>query len=113
MFPSLASFALGAALLVAVADQVPTLDVEPGCRAAAKMGDSLDSALRQCMADETDARAELEQDWTQYALALRERCLATTRSGGSPSYVEVLVCMQMGRDAAEMEKSSTGRREGN
>ena len=112
MFPSLASLALDAALLVAVADQLPVLDVEPGCRAAAKVGDSLDSGLRQCMADETDARAELVQDWTQYAPALRERCLATTRSGGSPSYVEVLVCMQMGRDAAEMEKSSTGQREG-
>ena len=113
MFPSLASLALGAGLLVVVVDKVPTLDVEPGCRAAAKMGDSLDATLRQCMADETSARTELEQGWAQYSVALRERCVATTRSGGSPSYVEVLVCLQMGRDAAEMEKSSTGRREGN
>ncbi len=112
MFPALASLALGAALLVAVVDKVPTLDVEPGCRAAAKMGDSLDATLRQCMADETSARTELEKDWTQYSVALRERCVATTRSGGGPSYVEVLVCLQMGRDAAEMEKSSTGRRQG-
>jgi hypothetical protein len=110
MLPSLSSLALGATLLVAVADRVPNLDVEPGCRAAAKMGDNLDSSLRQCMADEKSARDELEKQWVQFTPALRERCVATTRTGGDPSYVEVLVCLQMGRDADKMEKSATGRR---
>jgi hypothetical protein len=105
MLPSLASLALGATILMTVADRVPRLDVEPGCRAAAKMGDNLDSTFRNCMADEDSARAELEKQWLQFAVALRERCLATTRSGGSPSYVEVLVCLQMGRDADQMEKT--------
>jgi hypothetical protein len=110
MLPSLSSLALGATLLVAVVDRVPNLDVEPGCRAAAKMGEHLDSSLRQCMADENEARAELEKTWAQFTVALRERCVATTRSGGDPSYVEVLVCLQMGRDADKMERSATGRR---
>ena len=35
-------------------------------------------------------------------MALRERCVTTTETGGDPSYVEVLVCLQMGRDAAQM-----------
>jgi hypothetical protein len=113
MFPSLSSLALAATLLLAAADKVPNLDVEPGCRAAAKMGDSVDSALRQCLADEKGARDELEKEWAQFSPELRARCVATTRSGGDPSYVEVLVCMQMGRDAARMEKSSTGRPQGN
>ena len=43
MLPSLSSLALGATLLLAVADKVPNLNVEPGCRAAAKMGDNVDS----------------------------------------------------------------------
>jgi hypothetical protein len=89
--------------------KVPELNVEPGCRAAAKMGDGVDATLRQCLADEKSAREDLEKEWVQYSSALRERCVATTRLGSNPSYVEVLVCMQMGRDAAEMEKSATGR----
>ena len=39
MFPAALVFALGGTLLIA--DGVPALNVEPGCRAAAKMGDSL------------------------------------------------------------------------
>jgi hypothetical protein len=106
MFPPLSSLALGASLLLPIADNVPSLNVEPGCRAAAKMGDSLslDTTLRQCLADEKSARDELDKTWAEFPPALRERCVATTRSGGDPSYVEVLVCMQMGQDAAQMER---------
>jgi hypothetical protein len=99
--------AVGATLLHAVAANIPSLDVESGCRAAAKMGDqlSLDTSLRQCLADERSARVELEKQWMQFPPALRQRCLATTETGGNPSYVEVLVCLQMGRDAAQLDKS--------
>ena len=104
MFPSAVFFALGGALLVA--DGVPNLNIETGCRAAAKMGDrlSLDESLRQCLSDEKSAHSELERQWSQFPLALRQRCVSTTETGGDPSYVEVLVCLQMGVDAAQMEK---------
>jgi predicted acylesterase/phospholipase RssA len=100
MFPSVLLAALGGTLLIA--DGLPALNVESGCRAAAKMGGSLslDTSLRQCLADEKSARDELEKQWTQFSLVLRERCVATTETAGNPSYVEVLVCLQMGRDAA-------------
>ncbi|MGA7485569.1 MAG: hypothetical protein WBW74_01315 [Xanthobacteraceae bacterium] len=109
MSPSAISLALSATLLHAVADSIPTLNVEPSCRAAARMGDqlSLDTSLRQCMADEANARAQLEKQWTRFSPALRQRCLATTETGGGPSYVEVLVCLQMGQDAVQLEKSSS------
>lgn len=114
MLPSAIPLALGATLLHAVADNVPTLNVEPGCRAAAKMGDSLslDATLRQCLADEKSARNQLEKQWTQFSPALRQRCIATTETGGDPSYVEVLVCLQMGQDASEMNKSASDRKQG-
>jgi hypothetical protein len=108
MFPSISSLALGATLLLTVADRVPNLDVEPGCRAAAKLGGNVDSTLRQCIADEKGAREKLEKEWAQFSPALRERCVATTRIGGDPSYVEVLVCLEMGRDAAKMDRSPMG-----
>ena len=78
--------ALGGTLLLVVADNVPSLNVEPACRAAAKMGDSLslDTTLRQCLADEKSARDQLEKEWTQFTPALRQRCVATTQTGGDP-----------------------------
>jgi hypothetical protein len=113
MFPSALLPALAGTLLFIVADDVPTLNVESGCRAAARMGDSLslDATLRQCLADENSARDQLEKQWTQFPPALRQRCLATTETGGDPSYVEVLVCLQMGRDAAQMEDPLGGGRQ--
>jgi hypothetical protein len=114
MFPSLSSLALSSTLVLAIADQVPTLNVEPGCRAAARMGNSLslDTSLRQCLVDERGAREELEKEWTQFSPALRQRCVATTQSGGDASYVEVLVCLQMGHEAAKLDDTTTGRRLG-
>jgi hypothetical protein len=90
MFPSASLLALAGTLLLTVADKVPALDVESSCRAAAKMGDrlSLDATLKQCL-----------------------RCVTTTETGGDPSYVEVLVCLQMGRDAAQMEDPLVGGRQ--
>jgi hypothetical protein len=113
MFPSALLLALGGSLLSPVADKVPALDIESSCRAAAKMGDSLslDATLRQCLADEKSARDALEKQWTQFPAALRQRCVTTTDTGGDPSYVEVLVCLQMGRDAAQMEDPLGGGRQ--
>jgi hypothetical protein len=66
--------------------------------------------LRQCLADERGARSQLERQWAQFPPALRQRCLATTETGGNPSYVEVLVCLQMGQDAAQLDEPSSGRK---
>src|SRR5262249_7804963 len=72
---------------------------------------SLDATLRQCLADENSARDQLENQWTQFPPALPQPCLVTTETGGDPSYVEVLVCLQMGRDAAQMEDPLGGGRQ--
>ncbi|HEY7661996.1 MAG TPA: hypothetical protein VH934_02615 [Xanthobacteraceae bacterium] len=114
MLPSPVPLVLGAALLQWIADDIPTFNVEPGCRAAAKMGDSLslDTSLRQCLADENGARAQLEKQWAQYPQTLRQRCTATAQIGGNPSYVELLVCLQMGRDASQMNRASSGSKPG-
>jgi hypothetical protein len=85
MFPSALSLALGGALLVA--DGVPTLDVEAGCRAAAKMGDSLslDESLRQCLSDEKSARSELDKQWSQFPPALASGVSTPPRPAAIPA----------------------------
>ena len=109
MTPSLLPFALYATLLLPVADGVPPLNVEPSCRAAAKMGDSMDATIQSCLRDEREARAKLEKEWAQFPAGVGARCVATTETGGGASYVEVLVCMEMARDAANLERSQGGR----
>ena len=53
---------LAVSILSAAADTLPKLNVEPSCRAAARMGDSMDAKLQDCMRDEQTARARLEND---------------------------------------------------
>lgn len=100
---------LGGTLLLAVADQVPSLNVEPACRAAAKLGDSLslDTTLRQCLADEKSARDQLEKEWTQFAPALQQRCVATTQTGAIPVMSKSLYACRWGATPAR----STGLRQ--
>jgi hypothetical protein len=109
MPPSLFALAAYATLLLPVSDVVPTLNVEPSCRAAAKMGDSLDATLQSCMRDEREARTKLETEWSQFPADNRARCVATTQTGGTASYVEVLTCLEMARDAAKDEKARGNR----
>ncbi len=76
---------LAVSTLSATADTVPKLNVEPSCRAAARMGDSMDAKLQDCMREEQTARAKLENDWTQFSFqephVMRFNCHANTHPG--------------------------------
>jgi hypothetical protein len=92
--------------LAAGADGVPKLNAEPSCRAAADaaaMG-ALPGAnmrdLASCMRDEDEARDTLSNEWVQFSERDKQRCVSETQTGGSPSYVELLVCLEMIRDAS-------------
>jgi hypothetical protein len=51
------------------------------------------------MAAENDARKSLEKDWPKTPAAERTQCTGTVNVGGSPSYVELLVCLEMMQDS--------------
>ena len=55
-----------------------------------------------CERDENQAYNTLKKQWTGFAAASRERCTMLTRTGGSPSYVELLTCLQTAQDAAKL-----------
>lgn len=99
--PALLPMLLITSHIVLAADTVPKLDFEPSCRAAV----STAVASRDenaCKRDEETARAKLEQVWTQYTASQRAHCMQLTTLGGSPSYVEVLTCLEMAKDASSM-----------
>ena len=82
---------------------VPVLKAGPSCRAESSLADGAVSPAA-CMRQELQARTELRKKWTTFATADRANCLAETNTGGPPSYVELLTCLQMARDARVLEK---------
>jgi len=90
---------VGGHLLIAVADKVPDLNFEPICREAAgeKLGLKDDSAI--CIGDERAARDALAKRWSEFESADRARCIRLSTMNRTASYVEVLTCLEMDRDA--------------
>jgi hypothetical protein len=111
MSGSLLFVTLGATIVLAtsgaLADaNIPKLNVEPSCRAAAKMGDSMNARFQQCMNDENSARTELEQKWRQFPQRSMPSCIGTAQIG-SASYVQLLSCLELSQEADAIRKSST------
>jgi hypothetical protein len=104
MFIQLSPLALGTLLLLPIADAVPKLNYEPICRAAAKAGEGLDARFSRCMAEEEKARATLEKEWSTFVVSSRTSCAGMSSTMGIQSYVELLTCLEIERDAAKMEK---------
>ena len=80
---------------------VPALDVKQSCTDAQKFssGNSKDdSAYRGCMQDESNARTDLAKRWSTFAVKDRQDCVEQSRNP-SPSYVEVLTCLEMSSNA--------------
>lgn len=97
---------------VHAANDVPQFDVKPSCNAATQAADGLNQAgdnLRpgdrnsaSCVNDEMNAKAKLGNDWTQYSVSQRRRCTSLATLGGLPSYVELLTCLELAKEAANI-----------
>ena len=84
--------------------QVPNFNLNPTCQAAA-VSNGFQRPQGACMRDEHDARAQLEKQWTSYSLSERRRCTIMTQTGAPPSYVELLTCLQMAKEASRLPAS--------
>jgi hypothetical protein len=90
---------VGGHLLMAVADKVPDLNFEPICRDSGALDLAGKDDMQDCLKAEGTARDALAKQWSQFGPADRTRCLRLATSNGSASYVEVLTCLEMDRDA--------------
>jgi hypothetical protein len=84
---------------LSMADNVPKLNVEPSCEAAARGAVVAGRDVKACMDDEQGAREELAKNWGQYGPADKQLCGTLVSKGGPASYVELLSCLQVMRDA--------------
>jgi hypothetical protein len=112
--PALLPIILTASQIVLATNSVPNFDVERSCRTAAAVAGLPGRDSGACQCDEYGARSTLQNDWTQYSSAQRSRCTGLVTTGGAPSYVELLTCLEMEKQAKELrekpETKTVGRR---
>ena len=90
----------------AAAERVPELNVKQSCREAQAVsadgdarnsGDGQPDTYKACMQDETQAHDQLAQRWSKFKPNNRRNCVA--QANPSPSYVEILTCLEMNDEA--------------
>jgi hypothetical protein len=86
--------------LTTVADGVPKFDIARECRAEG----GTKAILERCATDEAQARDQLQPQWLQFNFHDKTGCLAETNADGTPSYVELLTCLEMARDVKKLSK---------
>lgn len=96
---SFSMIVLYAQLVVAVADRVPNFDITRSCRldVAATAGLSVDQSMKSCVDDEQKAKRQLAGQWSKFPGPSRASCISQESIGGTPSYVSLLTCLQMGQ----------------
>lgn len=98
-----AALAFGTSLItVAAGGGVPNLNIQPSCKAAGVEGMIVGRTVESCLNDEKTARDQLDKDWGTYSADDKSHCLSMVSTGGSPSYVELLSCLEMSRDAKKI-----------
>jgi hypothetical protein len=86
---------------VAVSDAVPKFDIVRECRLEG--GSAVD--LDRCSQDEAEALEQLKADWAQFTGVDKSTCLSAATVGGLASYVELLTCLEMAREANNTDKN--------
>ena len=60
---------------------------------------------KACLGDETTAQDTLRQNWSKYAAADKSECIGMVTTGGPASYVELLSCVEILRDARNIRNT--------
>lgn len=97
----LSAFLINSQVILVAAEEVPQFDYAVSCRAVAQL---MPVNLEACYRDELNARKNLSATWIQFTAGDRQNCISATTDGGRPSYVELLTCLQLARDARKLPK---------
>jgi hypothetical protein len=74
------------------ADGPPAFDIAKNCRE--ETAGSIETP-ESCTKDETDAKDELTQRWSEFGASEKKFCFEEAGIGGDQSYVELLTCLEM------------------
>lgn len=100
MTPRLLLAALGLVAITAPAfadDAPPKLDIESTCKSAQRAQASIsdNASLEGCLRSERGAHDDLKKNWGKFPGAAKTQCSQQFTAGGSPSYVELLTCLEL------------------
>ncbi len=92
---------VGSHLATPIADGVPKFNIERGCQLDREAAEDIALAqpIEKCIADEKQAKEQLEADWSQFKASDKGSCIADTMTDDTPSYVELQICLDLARDA--------------
>jgi hypothetical protein len=92
-----------AQITLAIAAGLPRFDIRATCRQAQPLSGSGDKEVYQgCVDSENEARDRLAKSWRSFKSSSRRDCLGETQIGGVPSYVDLLSCLQLGKEAGSL-----------
>jgi hypothetical protein len=83
------------------ARSLPKLDIKATCRRAQPLSGAEKSAYQSCLNDEIAAQKQLSRTWFSFKSGPRVICTQETKIGGAPSYVELITCLELDKQAAE------------
>jgi hypothetical protein len=86
---------------VAVSDTVPKFDIVRECRFEG--GSTVD--FDRCSQDEAEALEQLKANWAQFTGVDKSTCHSVATVGRLASYVELLTCLEMAREANNTDKN--------
>jgi hypothetical protein len=98
-------------LLLAAATPVPKIDVpkidpEPSCRHAAERTKPIGD-IEVCLRKERRARDELVARWSEFSASDKAFCTPLATMGGTPTYTELLTCLDLQRDARLLREAQS------
>ena len=103
LFPALM---VGGHLMIAVVDKIPDLNFEPICRDAAGEQLGIKDNFAICVQGEKTARNQLAAHWGEFEPADRARCIRLSTLDRAGSYIEVLTCLELERDAKKLRRTT-------
>ena len=75
------------------ADRIPAFDIVHNCTAEVESAGI--EKVAGCTKDESDARNELDNRWSEFGASSKQACIEESSVGAGQSYVELLTCLEM------------------
>ena len=89
------------------ATNIPNFNYEPSCRIDLQAGAwTHGRSEHACIEEEKTAKAKLGKEWREFSISQKSLCTKLETTGGKPSYVEFLTCLEMGKALAELPEDA-------
>ena len=94
-------------MVLAGGGSVADINPEPACRDAAMRSVPVGD-VEICLRKESEARHELVRKWDVFNDADKATCIPLHTAGGTPTYTELLTCLEVMREARSLHDRTTG-----